>query len=94
LSQPGEACPRESDEQTVRFKATRPEQGSTAGQTRAGDRLQRARRGKEDFLGHFRRRGHVSLRDISALLSDAGLKVVESGAVGFRDLQFALATSP
>jgi hypothetical protein len=29
-----------------------------------------------------------------ALLSEAGLNIVESGAVGLRDLQFVLATAP
>jgi ubiquinone/menaquinone biosynthesis C-methylase UbiE len=46
------------------------------------------------FLGHFHRHGHVGLADMSAVLGRAGLSVVESGAVGFRDLQFALATAP
>ncbi|MPZ30244.1 MAG: methyltransferase domain-containing protein [Rhodospirillales bacterium] len=50
-----------------------------------------ARRG---FFARFHRHGHVSLRDIAALLSEAGLTTVESGAVGMRDLQFVLATAP
>ncbi len=45
-------------------------------------------------LVHFHRHGNVSLRDITALLSGVGLQIIESGAVGFRDLQFALATTP
>ena len=49
---------------------------------------------RKGFLAHCHRHGHVSLRDITALLSGAGLKIIESGAVGFRDLQVALATSP
>jgi hypothetical protein len=49
---------------------------------------------RKAFLGHFHRHGHVTLRDIVDLLTDAGLKLVESGAVGFRNLQFALAKAP
>ena len=49
---------------------------------------------KRTLLSHFHRpHGHVRLRDITALLKEAGLKTVESGPVGIRDLQFALATS-
>jgi ubiquinone/menaquinone biosynthesis C-methylase UbiE len=51
----------------------------------------RERRG---VLGHFHRHGHVALRDLVSLLSDAGLSIVESGPVGVRDLQFVLATAP
>jgi ubiquinone/menaquinone biosynthesis C-methylase UbiE len=48
---------------------------------------------KRSLLSHFRRpHGHVSARDLIALLSEAGLTVIESGAVGIRDLQFILAT--
>jgi ubiquinone/menaquinone biosynthesis C-methylase UbiE len=51
----------------------------------------RERRG---LLEHFHHRGHVALGDIVRVLSEAGLSVVESGPVGVRDLQFALATAP
>jgi ubiquinone/menaquinone biosynthesis C-methylase UbiE len=43
---------------------------------------------------HFHRHGHVKLSDIVALLSEAGLNSVESGAVGISDLQFVFATAP
>jgi ubiquinone/menaquinone biosynthesis C-methylase UbiE len=46
------------------------------------------------LLGHFHRHGHVNLRDIIAVLSEAGLNMVESGAVGIGDLQFVLAATP
>jgi ubiquinone/menaquinone biosynthesis C-methylase UbiE len=47
---------------------------------------------KRTFLSHFHRpHGHVSVRDIVALLGDAGLRTIESGSVGIRDLQFVLA---
>jgi ubiquinone/menaquinone biosynthesis C-methylase UbiE len=51
-------------------------------------------REKKSFLMHFHRHGHVNLRDIIAVLCEAGLNIVESGAVGIRDLQFVLATTP
>jgi ubiquinone/menaquinone biosynthesis C-methylase UbiE len=51
----------------------------------------RERRG---FLSHFHRHGHVKLHNIDALLSEAGLSMVASGAVGTRDLQFVLAMAP
>jgi ubiquinone/menaquinone biosynthesis C-methylase UbiE len=51
--------------------------------------------GRRGLLTHLHRRhGHVELHDIIAVLTDAGLQVVDSGAVGFRDLQFALAVAP
>lgn len=50
---------------------------------------------KRSFLSHFHRpHGHVRAQDIVALLDEAGLKAIESGSVGIRDLQFVLATSP
>lgn len=50
---------------------------------------------KRTILSHFHRpHGHVSARDIVALLDQAGLKTIESGPVGIRDLQFVLAAAP
>lgn len=47
---------------------------------------------KRSFLSHFHRpHGHVRVSDIVALLGEAGLKTVENGPVGIRDLQFVLA---
>lgn len=47
---------------------------------------------RRSFLSHFRRpHGHVRLQDIVALFTEAGLRTVESGPVGIRDLQFVLA---
>ncbi len=52
------------------------------------------RKGK-GLLAHFRHRhGHVELDDMIAVLSGAGLNILESGAVGIKDLQFVLATGP
>lgn len=47
------------------------------------------------LLARFHQRhGHVKLSEVTALLDAAGLNVVDSGAVGIKDLQFALATAP
>src|SRR5215475_3690106 len=49
---------------------------------------------RKSLLDHFHHRhGHVELKDIIAVLDQVGLKIVESGAVGMRDLQFVLATA-
>ena len=50
--------------------------------------------GRHGLLSHFHRHGHIDPRELAALLSDSGLIIVESGAVGIRDLQFVLATAP
>ena len=50
--------------------------------------------GKKSLIGHFHRRGGLTLVDVIAVLTDAGLSVVESGPVGTRNLHFALATAP
>jgi len=50
---------------------------------------------KRTILSHFHRpHGHVRGQDIVELLAQAGLKTIESGPVGIRDLQFVLATAP
>jgi len=50
---------------------------------------------RKSFLDHIHRRhGQVDFKQIIALFSDAGLHIVESGAVGMRDLQFLIATAP
>ena len=49
---------------------------------------------EKGFLSHFHRHGHVMPHEIVGLLTDAGLKLVESGAVGFKNLHFALAKAP
>jgi ubiquinone/menaquinone biosynthesis C-methylase UbiE len=52
-------------------------------------------RDRKSFIDHFHRRhGHVEFKEIIALLSDAGLSITDSGAVGMRDLEFVLATLP
>lgn len=47
---------------------------------------------RKGFLAHVHRHGHVNLRDIIGLLTEAGFNTIESGAVGTRNLQFVLAT--
>lgn len=49
---------------------------------------------KGGFVAHFHRHGHISLSEIVALFSEAGLNIVESGAVGIGDLQFVRAEAP
>jgi len=51
-------------------------------------------RERKGLLARLHRHGHLTLRDIVELLGEAGLRVVESGAVGVSDLQFAVATAP
>jgi ubiquinone/menaquinone biosynthesis C-methylase UbiE len=45
-------------------------------------------------LKHFVRHGNVKAREIAVLLSNAGLQVMDRGQVGFRSLQYVLATRP
>ena len=46
------------------------------------------------FLAHFHQRhGHVKPTEIITLLSGAGLNVIESGAMGMKDIHFALGTT-
>ena len=50
---------------------------------------------QEGRPAHFHHRhGNVKPAEVIALLNAAGLNVFESGAVGIKDLHFALATSP
>jgi ubiquinone/menaquinone biosynthesis C-methylase UbiE len=50
---------------------------------------------KKGLLAHLHRRhGSVKLSDVIAVLSQAGLSVVESGALGMKDMHFVLATAP
>jgi ubiquinone/menaquinone biosynthesis C-methylase UbiE len=46
---------------------------------------------RRGLLAHFHRHGHIDARDLIASVTDAGLHVVESGAVGVKDLQFLVA---
>jgi ubiquinone/menaquinone biosynthesis C-methylase UbiE len=50
--------------------------------------------GKKGLLDHVHHHGYVNLQDLVALLTEAGLKTVKSGAVGIGDLQFVLASAP
>jgi ubiquinone/menaquinone biosynthesis C-methylase UbiE len=46
---------------------------------------------RKSLIEHFHRHGRVDVHDIIKLLSEAGLEIIESGAVGVRDLNFVLA---
>jgi ubiquinone/menaquinone biosynthesis C-methylase UbiE len=54
----------------------------------------RPAQGKKGLLDHFHHHGYVNLHDLVALLTEAGLKTLKSGAVGVGDLQFVLASAP
>ena len=49
---------------------------------------------KRGIVAHFHRHGHISLAEIVAIFSEAGLTIVGSGAVGIGDLAFVLAEAP
>jgi ubiquinone/menaquinone biosynthesis C-methylase UbiE len=50
---------------------------------------------RKGLLAHLHRRhGHVSLPDIVDMLTGAGLRSVESGEMGMRDLKYVLAMAP
>jgi ubiquinone/menaquinone biosynthesis C-methylase UbiE len=51
-------------------------------------------RERKGLLAGLHRHGHMALRDIVGLLSEAGLRVKEIGAVGVSDLQFVVARAP
>jgi Methylase involved in ubiquinone/menaquinone biosynthesis len=51
-------------------------------------------RDRKGLVARFHRHGHMALDDISRLLLEAGLAVIESGSVGVSDLHFVLATAP
>jgi len=48
---------------------------------------------RKGLIEHFHRHAGVGLHDIINLLTDAGLRIIESGAVGVRGLNFVLATA-
>src|ERR1700730_3790801 len=50
--------------------------------------------GKKGLLDHFHHHGYLNLDDLVALLTEAGLKTLKSGAMGIGDLQFVLASAP
>jgi ubiquinone/menaquinone biosynthesis C-methylase UbiE len=51
----------------------------------------RTPRARQGVIGRFHRHGHVDLADIIAVLNEAGLRNIESGPVGLKDVQFVLA---
>jgi ubiquinone/menaquinone biosynthesis C-methylase UbiE len=49
--------------------------------------------GGKSVIGHFHRHGAVAVRDIERLLGEAGLTVIEHGAVGVGNLNFVRAAA-
>lgn len=49
---------------------------------------------RRGWLARIHRHGHVDVADLRGLVTEAGLTIVESGAVGISDLHFALAEAP
>ena len=54
----------------------------------------RPAQGKKGLLDHFHHHGYVDLHDLVALLTEAGLSNLKSGALGIGDLEFVLASAP
>ncbi len=46
------------------------------------------------IIAHFHRHGNISIDEIVSILANAGFRIVQSGELGFGDLQFALAMTP
>ena len=51
-------------------------------------------RRKRGLMAHFHHHTHFDLREVVPVMTEAGLRSVESGPVGFRDLHFVLAAAP
>lgn len=49
---------------------------------------------RHSFISHFHRHSYVNLDELLALVTEAGLQPVNSGAVGLNNLQFVLARKP
>jgi SAM-dependent methyltransferase len=49
--------------------------------------------GRRSLIEHFHRHGRVDVHDLIELLSKAGLEIIETGAVGMRNMHFVLATA-
>lgn len=49
---------------------------------------------RRGLIAHFHRHHRFDLREVIPMLSQAGLNNVESGSVGFSDLQFVVASAP
>jgi hypothetical protein len=43
------------------------------------------------FIDRFHRHGRIDLRELVALVRVPGFEIIESGAIGMRDLNFVLA---
>ncbi len=49
---------------------------------------------RRSLIAHFRHHINFDLRKVIPILAEAGLNALQSGAVGFSDLQFVLAAAP
>jgi ubiquinone/menaquinone biosynthesis C-methylase UbiE len=49
---------------------------------------------RHSFISRFHRHSYVNFADLLALMTDAGLQPLNSGAVGLNNLQFVLAEKP
>jgi ubiquinone/menaquinone biosynthesis C-methylase UbiE len=50
--------------------------------------------GERGIVAHFRRHGHIDLAEMSAIFTEAGLDIAQSGPVGIGDMDYVLATAP
>lgn len=50
--------------------------------------------GTKGIVAHLHRHGHISFDELVSMFRDAGMNIVESGAVGISDLHFVLASVP
>ena len=53
--------------------------------------FEKSTRERKGLFAHMHRHGGVNRHEVASVLEGAGLKVVESGALGFRGLEFCLA---
>ena len=50
--------------------------------------------GEKGIVAHFHRHGHISLAKMSAIFSEAGFNIAQSGPVGIGDIDYVLAIAP
>lgn len=50
--------------------------------------------GEKGIVAHFHRRGHISLAEMSAIFTEAGLDIAQSAPVGIGDIDYVLAIAP
>lgn len=50
--------------------------------------------GEKGIVAHFHRHGHINLAEMTAIFSEAGLNIAQSGRVEIGDMEYVLATAP